>query len=220
MINGREWQEIGKIVSKYQELKKDFIIEVDDTYSTIKEYYFTYYLGMEASIEVPLSIPYDLLDRLYVIADEQNILIDELVINILDKALSSIEEPKNDCNAEEECEDCNNYEPESPQYRMLELGELLDSNTDEQHNFIEWFPLHRDVDGLEYKNPEAKIRRKLNQPKEVINPEPPTYRLLNDGEIIQEGDELYICDEWRTTDDECIGQVFEVETDCPIRRKM
>lgn len=87
----RQWLEFGKMWNKMEACDGfDFGVyflankKFDKTaYDLLKEQYFLLYLDQRNTELVNFDLPEDLLEKLYEIADEEDITIDELIIDIL-----------------------------------------------------------------------------------------------------------------------------------------
>jgi len=199
----REWIEVGKMVNNFMEVGLNLTIEVGDTYGVIKKYYFKDCLKIEESVEIPCEVPYKLMDALYEKADEMNITIDEVLMEILEKYF----EPKTICDEEPVKFLCEKG------YRFLSIGEMLKEGDEYFSIRDEWVTLDEcywDITYPEYWS--CQIRRKI---------ETPVYRLLNDGEVCVEGDEIYDVSkyEWRVLEHSA-GSVFDEFMVHLVRRKM
>lgn len=88
-MDKREWIEIGKMWENMRDKGIQFLHYYDISsfeeypYKTIKDVYFTEYLGIEEFEDFTFECDEKLLDKLYEIADNQGITVDEVVINCL-----------------------------------------------------------------------------------------------------------------------------------------
>ena len=98
-VEKREAIEIWKMTKKFiNEEKVEFTLEVGDDYKTIKEFYFKDHLGIDDSVVMSIELPAEVVDTFYQMADDRDITIDELVMEILEEKLDGMEEPENGCN--------------------------------------------------------------------------------------------------------------------------
>ena len=95
-------------------------------------------------------------------------------------------------------------QPVETEYRFLEVGELIqESDQFYAQSIDQW--LFTNIGHMSLHNTEAcKYRRKV-EPVEIPaeEPEQPVeteYRFLKEGELIQEEDEYWCCDDWRVVD--------------------
>lgn len=101
-------------------------------------------------------------------------------------------------------------------YRLLEEGETIlegDEEADEEEGGG-WSAISPRSAGDTFDRDNwYPVRRKIAAP--------PTYRLLNPGEIIREDDEVYLCHGWEAMGDDCaVGANHDPQFQRPIRRKI
>jgi hypothetical protein len=162
---------------------------------TTKEKYFEDFLNIKDSVEIELEFPTDLLNQLYEMSDEKDITIDELINEILKEYMDKIKVK------------------EEIQYRLLSIGDIIRENDEFYSDGNGWINIHPSLVGSIYYKELKPCRRKI----EIIS----GYRLLNDGEIFEEGDEYFSLDNYKWYKNGKVpNSIFNSKKHLPVRRKI
>lgn len=117
--------EMYKMTKKFKEFFVfSHALELKDCYTNIKKTYFEELLQIDKPEEIELDITEELANMLYNMADEQDITVDEVVMNILKEYLEKSETP-NDTNQEE--------------YYYLKEGDTIQEGDEYFYGYNNWF---------------------------------------------------------------------------------
>lgn len=147
--DNRKWIEMGKMFNKIKTLGKEtYVYDLcTEQYDDIKSFYFENYLKIEKISQIEFNLTEEVYNNLCNMADEQDITVDEVVMNILKEYIEK-----------------ENSKPKS-MWALLQEGDVTQIGDEFYYpNYNEWIPKGALFAGEIVRKESYPIRRKINTP--------------------------------------------------------